>query len=227
MGAMTDDSGRESGALDLALSKLREMVVTGVLSPGEQVRQQEIADRLGVSRVPLREALNVLARQGLLLHRPHQGYFVAKRLPLELAQLRLMLEVLENELIKSLRWPDERALAELDRLNARMLENAQRDDWMDLLQFNRQFHFRIFALSPYRLVLDQVERLWDLAEPFIAGKLALREARIRTCEEHTQLIQALRRQDRPACVEVLRLHRSSTVSGLQLEMPESAQAPMV
>lgn len=215
-------SDREDGALDLALSKLREMIVSGVLLPGEQIRQQEVADLLKVSRVPLREALNVLASQGMLLHRPHQGYFVAKRLPMELAQVRRMLQLLEDELMLSLSWPDSASLDELSALNASMLEHAGRQEWMGMLGLNRQFHFRIFALSPYQLILDQVARLWDLADPFIANKLTVREARLRTCEEHTQLIEALRKQDRQACLRLLQEHRSSQVAGLPYELMDRA-----
>lgn len=215
---MEDKAVREGGALDLALSKLREMIVAGVLLPGEQIRQQEVADHLGVSRVPLREALNVLARQGLLLHRPNQGYFVAKRLPQELAQVRRMLQLLEDELLRSLSWPNEARLDELVQLNAQMQAHAAHATWMPMLALNRHFHFRIFELSPYHLILDQVARLWDLAEPFIANKLALPEARLRTCEEHTRLIEALRRHDRAGCVTLLHEHRSSTVSGLPYEL---------
>lgn len=222
---MITKPAREDGALDFAMSKLREMVVAGHLLPGEQIRQQEVADELGVSRVPLREALNVLARQGLLVHRPHQGYFVAKRLPMELAQVRRMLQILEDELLKSLEWPDDDRLAELEELNAQMLVHAKRTEWMGMLPLNRRFHFRIFELSPYDLILDQIARLWDLAEPFIANKLTLRDARLRTCYEHARLIEALRRNDREECVRLLHDHRSSTVSGLPYELPAHAQDP--
>src|SRR5258708_12011110 len=85
-------------AMEQALEHLRAMIVTGELSPGEQIRQQEMADHLGFSRVPLREALNVLADQGLLLHRPHQRYFLANPPPTELAPIRRMLPLLEDDL---------------------------------------------------------------------------------------------------------------------------------
>jgi DNA-binding GntR family transcriptional regulator len=221
---MADKSARENGALDLALSRLREMIVSGALLPGEQVRQQEVADAFGVSRVPLREALNVLACQGLLMHRPHQGYFVAKRLPMELAQIRRMVQMLEDELLASMSWPDEATLAHLESLNAQMLVHARLPQWTGLLALNRRFHFCIFELSPYNLILDQVARLWDLAEPFVTFKLTLLEARLRTCEEHARMIEALRQRDRPACIQLLQQHRSSTVSGLPYELPEATTA---
>jgi DNA-binding GntR family transcriptional regulator len=103
-----------------------------------------------------------------------------------------------------------------------MEAHADRTDWMGLLAINRKFHFRIFELSPYNLILDQVARLWDIAEPFIANKLTLREARLRTCQEHKVLIDALRRRDRDACIYLLHEHRSSTVGGLHYDLPDHA-----
>src|SRR5437660_1315975 len=76
-----DKEGKGANAMKAALQVLKTMIVNGELSPGEQIRQEEMAEQLSVSRVPLREALNVLADQGLLFHRLHQGYFVTKRAP--------------------------------------------------------------------------------------------------------------------------------------------------
>jgi DNA-binding GntR family transcriptional regulator len=100
-----------------------------------------------------------------------------------------------------------------------MQAHAQRAEWMGMIDLNRQFHFLIFELSPYKLILEQVARLWDLAEPFIVNKLALRDARLRTCEEHALLIDALDRRDREACVQLLHEHRSSTAAGLPYDLP--------
>ena len=58
------------GAVERALQRLLMMIMCGELSPGEQIRQQKMAGQFGISRVPLREALNVLAQQSLLVHRP-------------------------------------------------------------------------------------------------------------------------------------------------------------
>lgn len=209
---MRGKSEREEGALDVALSRLREMVVTGVLMPGEQIRQEEVAKGLGVSRVPLREALNVLAHQGLLLHRPHQGYFVAKRVAAELAQIRRMLQLFEDELLRSIEWPDAECIAELRRLNDAMRALVVDENWMGMVPLNRQFHFRVFGLSPHGLILNQVARLWDMAEPFMAQKLVTREARLRTCEEHDRMVEALCERDRAAFIRLLDEHRRSVVA---------------
>jgi len=205
-------------AMEQALERLRALIVTGELSPGEQIRQQEMADQLGFSRVPLREALNVLADQGLLLHRPHQGYFVAKRAPSELAQIRRMLQLLEDELLEAMEWPDTAVLKDLKKLNQEMRKLAAAAEWMPLMRKNREFHFRIFALSPHRIILDEIHRLWALGEPFIALRMSSPEARLRTVDEHDEIIRTLEKRDRKFLVSAMEKHRASTSTGLPPEL---------
>jgi DNA-binding GntR family transcriptional regulator len=205
---------RVAVAMSTALQQLRHMIVTGELAPGEQIRQQETADLLGVSRVPLREAMNVLANQGLLLHRPNQGYFVIKRAPGELAQIRRMMHALENELAKTMEWPDRKALAQLRALNARMRETVRKPDWTQLSTLNRDFHFAIYALSPDHLILAEVQRLWSLADPFVLVKFENMEARARTVDEHEEIVDALQAQDRAAFRRAMDHHRTSSMQGV-------------
>ena len=178
-----------------------------------------MAEEFGVSRVPLREALNVLADQGLLLHKPNQGYFVAKRPPNEQAQLRRMLHMFEDELLQSIEWPDTSELVALQKLNDQMKKCATAPDWTPLVALNREFHLRIFSLSPYRLIVGEVQRLWSMAEPFIATKMSLPEARVQTVAEHARVLDALRKRDRALCLAQMAAHRASTSSGLPPELP--------
>lgn len=205
---------RKPKSVEMVLQQIRAKIVSGALLPGEQIRQHEMAEELGVSRMPLREALNVLAEQGLLTHRANAGYFVAKRAPNELAQIRLILRLLENELFMSIEWPDEGCLRELRDLNAQMRACACADDWSPLVRLNREFHLKIFSLSPHQLILGEVRRLWALADLFISTKMADSQARLRTVEEHEALIECLASQNRAKCLETMELHRASTSMGL-------------
>lgn len=211
---MTTDLPGKAKVMERALQQLRAKVVSGALSPGEQIRQQEMAEELGVSRVPLREALNVLADQGMLVHRPNSGYFVAKRAPNELAQIRRILQLLENELIASMEWPNAACISTLRALNDQMRACVYAADWTPLVRLNREFHLTIFELSPQRLILEDVKRQWALADIFIATKMADSAARMRTVEEHGLLLDSLIRQDLPRFMEMMELHRASTASGL-------------
>jgi DNA-binding GntR family transcriptional regulator len=196
-------------AMERALQELRAKIVAGVLCPGEQIRQQEMAAEFGVSRVPLREALNVLADQGLVVHRPNSGYFVVKRAANEQHQIRRVLQLLENELMCSIEWPDANYLEGLRILNEQMRECLAGEDWTPLVRLNREFHLRIFALSPYGLILEEVKRLWLLADVFIANKVADVGRRRQTVLEHDVLLRCLSRRDRAACLEALEFHRTS------------------
>jgi DNA-binding GntR family transcriptional regulator len=201
---------KEPSAMEQALQRMRRMVLEGKLSPGEQIRQQEMAELLGVSRVPLREALNVLADQGLLQHRPHSGYFVSKRSPEEVRQIRRMLELLETELLASIQWPSAAVLKQLRQQNEQMRSATQAHDWIGLMQLNRDFHFQIFGLSPDRLILDELKRLFTLADPLIAQKLANPASAMRTLTEHDAILDALERADRDACQARMADHRDSS-----------------
>ena len=195
--------------MDQALQHMRRLVLDGSLSPGEQIRQEEMAALLGVSRVPLREALNVLADQGLLQHRPHAGYFVCKRSPEEVRQIRRMLELLETEVMETIAFPDAAVVAELRGLNAQMMVATQSHDWVGLMRLNREFHFRIFGLSPDRLILDEIQRLWALADVLFAQKLGNPVLAEKTIQEHEAIIDALGHADRPQCQLRMHLHRNS------------------
>ncbi len=209
----------EKGVMGRALKELKTMIGSGELNPGEQLRQEEMAEKLQISRVPLREALNILADQGLLIHRPRQGYFVTKRASSEYAQIRRMCHLLENELLQSIRWPDDELLEELRDLNQQMRRCLNPFNRPELIALNQRFHFAVFGLSPNNLIFEEVRRLWSLSETQAWQKFERADERERTLQEHDRLIDALAARDRARCIKELELHRYSAESGLPLELP--------
>ena len=204
-----------------AVEQLKRLIYTGELAPGEQLRQEQIAERLAVSRPLVREALRALSTQGLVQHRPHQGFFVTKRAPIELAQIMLMLDLLEPQLMRSMEIPTGDVIARLGSLNERMAEIA--DDWdnTETLALNREFHFLLFGQSPYRLVLEEVERLWGLAEPFLSQKLSSPHSRRQAVDEHQQIIDALAAGNVHAGADAHDKHRTSGRHGVLPPLPTS------
>lgn len=202
------------GAVESVLQRLLMMIMCGDLSPGEQIRQQEMAAQFGISRVPLREALNVLAQQSLLVHHPNKGYFVAKRGPGELAQIRRMLHLLENEVMRTLQWPSDSELAELRAINDAIRANVDQESWAELQRLNRAFHNFILTLSPFQLITEEIRRLFTLADPFFGAKFERTAARALTVQEHDLIIDALAVKDRSALMQAVEAHRYSNVEGL-------------
>ena len=185
---------------------LRELIVRRRLAPGEQVRQEDVSRRLGVSRSPLREALRALEAEGLVRHAPNQGYFVVRLDADELRQVYLMRSLLEPAVLGALPRLNREALAELKELNR---EIAAAPSARELLTANRRFHFAIFELSPLPVVVRELARLWNLSEPYQATYVAQPAARRTVVGEHEELIRALRAGDLGRVVTVAAAHRAA------------------
>lgn len=189
--APTERRTKDGVAVMRAVAELRYRIVTGELGGGEQLRQEQMAELLNMSRVPVREALRVLTDQGLLEHRVHTGYFVRKRAADELRQIYVMLAFLEGQVMADVVGADAATLDRLRTINAEMATYVDSPDWGPMVDLNRRFHFEIFRLSPQKVILQELERLWTIAAPYIAQKYAIAEMRQQAIDEHERLIEAL------------------------------------
>ena len=207
VGTVSDATGGPRGRTVAAvLDQIRCLVVNRELHPGEQIRQEEMARLLGVSRVPLREALRVLASEGLLTHRPHQGYFVAKMSTENLEQIHTLLEFLETELVRSIRWPADEEIAGLRRVNAEYVKAAEANDPLTMSRYNQELHGRIFDLSPLEVIRAEAQRFWTLSEPYRLMHIATTDAGI-AIAQHEQIIDALAARDRALSLRAAAEHR--------------------
>lgn len=195
-----------SGAVATAAEAIRDMIRRRELLPGEPVRQQDMAERLQVSRVPIREALNSLEKEGLLDHQRNRGYFVAKLSAGQLAQIYRMRKLLETALFDDLEWPDATALSAFEDINTALATAAEKGQLAEVARLNRQFHEAIFELSSLDLIHREVNRLWEMSDSYRALFLA-GPSRHHTAAEHADIIDALRRRDRELLVERLDQHR--------------------
>jgi DNA-binding GntR family transcriptional regulator len=208
--AATGNARSESGSgLDLvqkATIALRQMIVRRELSAGEQIRQVELAEKLGLSRSPLREALRSLETEGLVAHVPNRGYFVVRLSADDLRQIYRMRRLLETEVLLSVRRP---SAAELDDLRAanEAVEQAAEAPLGEVLTANRTFHFMIFALSPLDLINREIQRLWHVSEPYRAAYLSASERRTQIAMEHRAMLEALAEYDLAKLVETADEHR--------------------
>ncbi|GAB3057471.1 GntR family transcriptional regulator [Salinicoccus sesuvii] len=122
---------------------LRQAILKGDLVPGQHLVQAELAEQLGVSRMPVREALKTLEMEGLITLEPHKGA-VVNELTIddidEIYELRTMLESLA--LKKSIPYLTDEALEELQHLHLKMLNTFEKEEYVDL---NKRFHAISFS----------------------------------------------------------------------------------
>jgi DNA-binding GntR family transcriptional regulator len=199
-----------------AAALIRGMVFDGVLLPSEKVRQVELAERIGVSRSPLREALRILESEGLLSYEMNRGYVVARLETHDVAELYHMRALLEHELMRSIARPREDVLDALEKDNDAMMAAIGQQDIAEIMRANRDFHFTIFELSPMKQFRREIARLWQLSEGYRHWWWHLPDAAVRIDSEHRQIIGALREFDPERLIELCDAHRVGGHEGIGL-----------
>ena len=211
---MESVDGRRVSVVSRVVDELRHMLRSGELVPGQQVRQEQLAVRLGVSRIPVREALKAMETEGMLRHEPHVGYSVTRLNADELRQAYLMRRALESAVLRALPRLDQAALRELTEINARIADEIVDGDIARIAAANHDFHFTMFRHSGLGLVVAEIERIWRMTDAYRTVHLYDSAARRRVVREHKTMITALRRSDNEAVVELMNTHRDLTVVDL-------------
>ena len=148
------------------LTELRQRIIRGEVLPGQAIRQEVLASELGVSRLPVREALVVLQSERLVDYTQHKGYIVAVLDETDLLQTHQLRETLEAIAIAQAvpNMTDEtfaamRANLELIRPDETRIERIER---------NRAFYFMLFSASDNRLLVSLLNQLWDTCDRYRA-----------------------------------------------------------
>ncbi|MHB2024874.1 MAG: GntR family transcriptional regulator [Mycobacteriales bacterium] len=203
-----------SATVRRCLVAIRDMIVQGEVLPGQPLSQMTLAERLKVSRIPVREALTVLLGEGVVTYKENFGYAVARFDSEELTEIYRMRQLLETELLRSTSQLSEAEASALVSLNDQMAATGALGDIQTTVQLNREFHFSLFARSSYRLVRDQVERLWNLSEFYRALCVYDSHTRPRIIAEHDAIIKAARMGDAEALVAACDQHRAAAQEDL-------------
>jgi DNA-binding GntR family transcriptional regulator len=184
---------------------IRERIITGAYRRGQQLKQADLAEELGVSITPVREALLTLEAEGYVRGLPHKGLLVPELVP-ELAEeiftLRLMLE---RELTAAaLDEMTPSGFAELRDLQATIARALQSDDLQSVRTANYRFHFHLYEMAGRPQTLQFVRVLWA-KYPFTAQDID-RDRPRRMREEHELFLTRAGQGDRAGAVEAMLRH---------------------
>jgi DNA-binding GntR family transcriptional regulator len=200
-------------------SQLKSAILNGVFKPGQILRQEDIAQRLGVSRGPLREALPRLEVEGLIVSIPHKGCAVVSLAPEEIAEIFELRALLEASLARvAAQQRDPQATVRLLELNAQMRELAlsnsasDRQRWSEL---NYEMHSVLLAVAGRRHHMRLVDMARDLAEPYIRMEINLSGDLLEAQREHEMLIEAFAIGDCQRLERLSREHVQKTATRLQ------------
>ena len=179
---------------DVAAAYLRDQITSGNLAAGAPVRPETIADELGISTTPAREALQALRAEGFLDLAPRRGFTVAKLDGNDIRDMFLVQSMVAGELAaRAATRATPETIAALDRIHAELIDAASRGDLTALEELNHQFH-REINLAAEAPRLAQVIRLVSRFAPrrFYASIAGWPET---TVSDHSTLLEAIRRGD--------------------------------
>jgi len=201
--------------------KLRELILLEKLPPGMHIPERDLAEALGISRTPMREALRILEAEGLVDHTPTRRSRVANPSVEELSQSMKvlgMLEALGGELACT--HASDRQLEAVAKLNRRMAEKSDELSSMDFFKTDMDFHAAIIAASGNAALVDTHAkynaRLWRAR--FLSSRRKL--GRAVTLQQHQDITEALLARNVDAAAAAMRAHIETAIANLAIGRDE-------
>lgn len=199
-----------------ASEALRAAILEGELRPGQRVNQETWAERIGVSLIPIREALGQLAGEGLVTHRPRRGYVVTELDLEELEEVYRLRRLLETDaLTRGVPRATEADVTALREIAAACRVCIRRGDVIAALAANRRFHARLHALSGSATLVRLIDQLWDRTEAYRAFYYSLPGERGEADAAHTLIVEAVAQRDASAAIAAQDAHRERALTGLR------------
>jgi len=219
---MSEVYRRPPTAQEAVLAELRRFIATGTLHPGQKIVQDALAAELGVSRVPLREALKILEGEGQVTYAARRGYFVTELSLSDLIEVYRIREILEAEAVTI-------AVPQMTAQDIDRLEEAERDvraaaeiaDVITMTTANRRLHFTLIDACALPRLVWLIRLLWDATEVYRSVYYDGEHSRELVNAEHLELIAAVKAGDASAAVLVLTKHRQHAVAALRPLLEEA------
>lgn len=192
---MAATRSRDGDAGARIAGQIRADILAGTHAPGTRLRQEDIAERYGASRVPVREALRMLEHEGLVRMVANTGAWVATLTLAECEEIYQMRERLEPLLLRM--SAPELTSADLDRLQGLAEEMAASDDVETFLRLDRAFHLGGYERARTSQLGELVVKLWNTTQPYrrAYSRSMDAEARRTAHDEHYLIMTALRDGD--------------------------------
>lgn len=209
------------------MDAIRDGILEGRYPLGSRLDQKAIAEELGTSIVPVREAIRLLEGEGYINLVPRRGAFVTDISADELEELYLIREELEELATKAaLPKLDAAQLNELKAIVDEMETATAANEFGDLLELNQHFHFTIYEASDMPLLIELIAGLWNRSALYRRVFTYLPERAPQALQEHRDIYAACRAGDGEAAGEAIRRNIRQTVRALREEF-EKIENPLI
>lgn len=203
----------------MVADKLRDEIQDGTLEPGTRLRQNEVAERFGVSTTPVREAFAQLQVEGLVRIDPHRGAVVFHPSAEDLLEYYEIREVLETLAIThAVEGFTDKAAKELNEFIERMRRTKNSRRW---LQMNDEFHLKLYEHAGRPRLSALIETLREASNPYIYMFVANKRPTGDADDDHQAILDACIQGDAAAARQALRDHLRHTSQELARRLAES------
>lgn len=197
------------------IDSIRDSILNGQFSLGSRFDQKAIAEDLGVSLVPVREALRMLEGEGFVTINPRRGAFVTDISAAELEELYMIRAELEDLATRrAVPNLNPAQMAELAAIIELMEEATGMQEFAQLMELNRNFHFTIYNASESPLLSEMMSSLWNRSSLYRRVFTYLPERAIQALQEHKEIYDACREGDSDAAGSAVRRNIRQTVIAL-------------
>jgi DNA-binding GntR family transcriptional regulator len=200
---------------DEVYQRLREAILAGELAGGERLVHEDLANRFGISRIPVRDALKRLVADGLVDLDERRIYRVSRCGIEDVEEIYSLRSLLESHAVAlaTARLEDD-DLAALARLQEEMEEAAATRDAETFVERNQAFHRGLYECAGQPRLLRMIEGLWQGLPPLTPLTIESRLAK--SNQEHRAIVDALRARDTAGAVEALRAHIAAAGHALRI-----------
>lgn len=192
---------------DLVFTTLRQAILKGELLPGERLMEIQLAEKMGVSRTPIREAIRKLEREGLVIMVPRKGAEVAgisEKMLRDVLEVRMTLEKLALRLAFKRQGTD--LIEKLEAAEQAFQDAIEGEKLIDMAEADEQFHFLIYEAADNDKLRELLNSLKENMYRYRLEYLKDENYRRSLMEEHNAIIEAFKTNDLEKGLEVTDTH---------------------
>ncbi|MGW6659533.1 GntR family transcriptional regulator [Rhodococcus sp. NPDC055024] len=218
---MGDKQVEDGGDLTV---RLRTAVLEGVYPPGFRMVQEELADRFGVSRIPLREAIRTLVGEGLLRTVPGRGTFVTELDLAEIDEIYDLRRLIEPSFAEHVtEWTSRKDVSRFEAM-AHQMDHVHEIGATEWSRINLAFHLDMYRLARLPMRYEVITQTYHRVEPYSRFYVHGTPAYQRVQEEHKGMVQALADGDAEAFARHIVAHIDGGQQGLHRAWEQSTGA---
>ena len=207
------------------LKEIKRAIQTGKLRPGDRIVESQLAEEMGISKFPVREAIRYLEKEGLVVTIPFKGTYVCEFDERDVDELYVVRGALEELAIRlCVSRIDEAKIKRLDAILAEMQRAADDHNFEKMVSADMRFHHTIFEYSGNQRLLQLWITLEDQIKSFIALEEYFYERPQELVETHYPVLEAIRMADAGLAQDAVRKHLSQGLEVLKKDLYKNSRA---